>query len=108
VTTVPLRELATVIRSKNAGPFRLTMDVLFDSEERFETVRRAGAITAESVAAQYGVAVDRISSVYCFPMGRAFKVTFIRPTPQGAIGDSDMYGCQQHAPLLDLPVELTE
>ena len=27
---VPLRELAQVIRSKNAGPFELTFDILFD------------------------------------------------------------------------------
>ena len=27
--SVPLSELASIIRSKNAGPFRITLDVLF-------------------------------------------------------------------------------
>ena len=106
--SVPLRELAAVIRSKNAGPFRLTFDVVFNNDENFEKVRRADAITSERVAEAYGIAVEQISSIHCFPMGKAFKITLYRPTPQGAVGDSDMYGCQQHAPLLDLPVEIEE
>lgn len=35
---VPLRDIAKVIRSKNAGPFRLTLDVIFSSREDFEVV----------------------------------------------------------------------
>jgi hypothetical protein len=36
----------------------------------------------------------------------AFKATFPRLVPSGDVGDTDVYGCQQHAPLLDvdLPV----
>jgi hypothetical protein len=54
--------------------------------------------------------VDReeITSSFVFEPGMAFKFTLRRPAPQGSIGDSDVYGAQQHAPLLDIPVRLVE
>ena len=37
-----------------------------------------------------------------YPAGRAFKATLPRLVPAGEIGDTDVYGAQQHAPLLDI------
>lgn len=103
-----LRDYASIIRSKNAGPYRLTVDILFRDEELFRKVCESGAVSRESVARAYGIAPDRISSLFVVPMGRAIKVTLLRPVGQGDFGDSDMYGCQQHVPLMDLPVALKE
>ena len=36
--TTPLREIAKVIRSKNAGPFEITLDIVFKTKEDFESV----------------------------------------------------------------------
>jgi len=99
-----LRDYAAIIRSKNAGPYRLTFDILFRDEESFDTVVKSAAVTRETVARAYGVSENRISSMFVVPAGRAIKVTMLRPIGQGEFGDSDIYGCQQHAPLLDLPV----
>jgi uncharacterized protein DUF4387 len=99
-----LRDFAHIIRSKNAGPYRLTFDILFRDDASFEAVRDSRAITKESIARLYGVPLDQVSSLFVMPMGRAIKVTLRRPIGQGDFGDSDIYGCQQHAPLLDLPV----
>lgn len=99
-----LSDYASIIRSKNAGPYRLTFDILFRDDASFAAVCESQAVTRESVAHAYGVPVERISSLFVVPMGRAIKVTLLRPMGQGDFGDSDMYGCQQHAPLLDLPV----
>ncbi len=101
---VKLRDLAPVIRSKNAGPFRLTFDVLFDDEALYEHVRDSGAFNEKAIAAAYGVPQSQISSLFHFDAARALKVTFFRPTDQCAIGESDAYGCQQHVPLMDLEV----
>jgi hypothetical protein len=49
-----LGELARLIRSKNAGPFELTFDVMFADPEVYERVRDSGVLTREVVAAQYG------------------------------------------------------
>jgi hypothetical protein len=99
-----LSDFAAIIRSKNAGPYRLTLDILFRDDATYAAVRDSGAVTRESVARAYGVATDQISSMFLMPAGRAIKITFKRPIGQGDFGDSDIYGCQQHAPLLDLPV----
>lgn len=103
----PLRDLARVIRSKNAKPYRLTLDILFDRRDLFEYVRSTGALTRETVAAAYGLPVEAVTSSYVVEQGLAFKFTIKRPVIQGSVGDSDIYGAQQHAPLLDLPVPWT-
>jgi hypothetical protein len=36
----------------------------------------------------------------------AFKATLPRLVPAGDIGDTDVYGAQQHAPLLDIEIPL--
>lgn len=101
---VPLSELAAIIRSKNAGPYRLTFDILFRSDDAFRRVRDSKAVTRETVARAYGVGPDQVSSLFEVPAGRAIKVTLLRPIGQGNIGESDVYGCQQHVPLMSLPV----
>ncbi len=99
-----LRDMASIIRSKNAGPFRITFDILFDDAESFDTVCASKAITRESVATLFGVPATMISSLYEFPKAYAIKVTMVRSLPQCAIGETDVYGAQQHAPLLDIEI----
>jgi len=96
-----LSKLARVIRSKNAGPTVLTVDVLFADAQGFE--RGAAALTVAAVARCYGrdVADVRIMAV---PSAHAVKIVLPRAVPAGAPGDRDAYGAQQHAPLLDLAV----
>ena len=36
----------------------------------------------------------------------AFKATLPRLVPSGDFGDTDVYGCQQHAPLLDVDLPI--
>ena len=106
--TVPLSSLATVIRSKNAGPFLLTFDVMFEDALNFDTVWRSGCFTKSAMAGLFRVDASAITSIFAVPRGQAIKVTMRRQVPQGRIGESDMYGCQQHAPLLDLPIPIPE
>lgn len=99
-----LGEVARLVRSKNAGPFVLTIDVLFPDRASFDRVVAGGALGRERIAALYGADA---ATVRCFPLPDvlAIKVSFPRPVPSGAIGDSDIYGCQFMAPLaaLDVP-----
>lgn len=104
MNTTPLREIASIIRSKNAGPYLLTFDVMFRTDADFERVWGAGNFTHENVARLFGVAAESVTSLFAVPRGRAIKLTLRRPLAQGAFGESDMYGCQQHAPLLDFPI----
>lgn len=45
-----LRDLAMLIRSKNAGPFMLTIDIMFSEAAAYERVRDAGVISADLVS----------------------------------------------------------
>ena len=101
-----IRQLAQVCRSKNAGPFEVTLDIIFEDAKLFEKVRATGVICPDLIARLYGVAAsDVIFTEY--PAGNAFQATIPRAIPSGDIGDTDVYGAQQHAPLLDveIPVE---
>ena len=97
-----LNKLAMVIRSKNAGPYLFTFDVLFKDRETFDKVEAAGHVTRASVAAAYGITSDEVVSFNFYSFAKAMKFTIRRPTVSGSIGDGDIYGAQQHAPLLDL------
>lgn len=99
-----LKELARVIRSKNAGPFELTFDIMFADAESYERVKRSGVISAELFARLYAVSLDRVLSVHAFDPALSFKATIARPVSSGTAGDSDVFGAQQHAPLLDVEI----
>ena len=104
MTTQPLKNLADIVRSKNAGPYRITFDVLFKDKDRYEAVRATKAINPASVAAAYGLAESQISSFFEIDMANAIKITIVRPRAQGVAGDGDMYGCQHHVPLMNMTI----
>ncbi len=104
MTTKSLGELAHVVRSKNAKPFRLTFDVIFRDSSTYERVKAAKVITPASVTQLYGLQPGELLSLHEFDAGLAIKFTLRRRTTQGSLGDTDIYGCQQHAPLLDIQV----
>jgi len=99
-----LGELAQVVRSKNAKPYRITFDVIFNDRRVYECVKTAKVLTPETIVEIFGVRPDEIVSIHEFDAALAIKFTLRRRIPQGNPGDTDIYGCQQHAPLLDLKV----
>ena len=98
-----LFELAQLIRSKNAGPFQLTIDVLFDDVETYRRVASSGKINSELIAGLYRIEPSTVQ-VFNYEAGRAIKVTFPRPVISGTPGDPDVTGGQQYAPLVDLEI----
>lgn len=100
-----IRDLASICKSKNAGPFELTIDVMFESEELFDRVRQTGVLNAALFARLYNVDEEHVLFTP-YRAACAFKATFPRLVPAGAFGDSDVYGAQQHGPILevDIPV----
>jgi hypothetical protein len=96
-----LCEIAGLIRSKNAGPFQLTFDILFDNEEKFRRVVSAGIITKKWFSEKYGIPEEEVN-IYCYDAAWAIKVTIPRPIPSGDPLDTDVYGGQQYGPLVNL------
>jgi len=104
--TVKLVDIAKTIRSKNAKSFHLTVDIFFKERPVYERVKASGAITRERVSTLYpGL---ELTEFVWFDPGCAVKATFRRPRPVGGPGDTDVFGCQQHAPLyrIELPASV--
>lgn len=101
--SVPLGKLAQLIRSKNAGPFWITFDIVFENVEDFERVVCAKVLTKEWISGTYKIPQDTLIFVE-IPAARAIKFSFPRPRIQGDLGETDMYSGQQYAPLLDLQI----
>ncbi len=101
-----LTEIASVIRSKNAGPYELTFDIIFPDTHTFERVVRGNTLTKQLFARLYGMDESQVLSILPYPPAKAIKITVVRPRPSGNLGETDVYGAQQHGPLLDLDVLL--
>jgi hypothetical protein len=99
-----LRDLATTIRSKNAGVDHITFDLIFRDRANFERVRDAGVLSRAKVAALYGIVQERVTDFVVFEPANAIKFTIQRERPSGSPGESDVFGAQQYAPLFDVEV----
>ncbi|MCX6561060.1 MAG: DUF4387 domain-containing protein [Candidatus Aminicenantes bacterium] len=91
---------ARVIRSKNSGPYELTLDIIFKNKRYYDLFRRRGIVTKKSIAALYRRPVKDVLKLLYFEPATALKITLRRPIPSGHPGETDIYGAQQHAPLL--------
>jgi hypothetical protein len=96
-------DLAVLVRSKNAGPFWLTFDIMFNDEAVYRRVRDNQVINRDVIARQFKRPPEDIIVVN-HDAALAVKVSFPRPHPSGSKYDSDVYGGCQYAPLLDLTV----
>ncbi|MBI2526630.1 MAG: DUF4387 domain-containing protein [Candidatus Rokubacteria bacterium] len=98
-----LREIAKVIRTKNAGPFYLTADVMFDDEALYRRVLASNVFDRAAMAALYRRPPDDVT-VIAHDASRSIKITLVRRVPAGDPDDTDIYGAQQHLPLLNLHI----
>ena len=99
---VKLVDIAGIIRSKNAGPYELTLDIIFKDREWYEKIKKNNAINRGLICGLYNIPEEDILDIIEFDPAGAVKITIKRPLVSGDIGETDVYGAQQHAPLLDL------
>ncbi|ERS96726.1 hypothetical protein HMPREF1624_06935 [Sporothrix schenckii ATCC 58251] len=110
-TTTTVGDLAKLLRSKNAGPYEITLDVLFDDRAVYDKVKASGVLTPDKVAALYGLTADQL--VYCafFDPALAFKATLPRmrkgqPAASGGFMENDVHGSQKYKPLMNVAIAL--
>jgi len=101
-----LTDIASVIRSKNSGPYELTLDIIFNDYSDYERIKQSGLINEELICKLYNVTSDKIVGIIAFDPAKAIKATIKRPLCSGDLGETDVYGAQQHAPLLDLEFDI--
>ena len=100
MTQHKLMDIASVIRSKNSGPYEITFDIIFKDFDIYNQVKEAKAITEQTFCDLYHI----VKIVY-FDPAKAIKCTIVRPIPSGNLGERDVYGAQQHAPLMGLSIK---
>ena len=94
-----LVDVAKVIRSKNAGPTTLTLDILFNDEAGFRLACASPSLSADAIAKLYSQPSAKVQ-VLPYPPALAIKIAMPRRIVSGDPGDSDVYGAQQHGPML--------
>ena len=101
-----LHELATVLRSKSAGPFMNTIDIFFDTDKPYRRVKDSGILTKDFVARLYQISPEEVLGIFFVDQARGIKITV--PKPYGvASGDPecrDIYGAQYYIPILDIEI----
>ncbi|QRM32662.1 DUF4387 domain-containing protein [Microvirga sp. VF16] len=98
-----LHEYTSLIRSKNAGPFSLTFDIMFSDEEMYRHVKTSGVLNVRRLAELLCCSENQIRFFEC-DNALAFKVTIPRALPAGDPADADLHGGQQFAPLMDIEI----
>ncbi len=100
-----LGDLADICRSKNAGPYMLTVDFLFEDEEIYTKIKNTAQIKAETVAELYKVKPEQVSISY-FDVVKAIKVSVPRLVSSGSRFDTDVFGAQQHTPMTSIEINI--
>lgn len=98
-----LADIACLIRSKNAGPFWLTVDVMFDNEAHYRRALASKLLSHEAMAERLRCDPATLIITALDP-AMAVKLSLPRKHSAGSPRDSDVLGGQQYAALLDLPV----
>ena len=99
--TKTLGELADQVRSKNAGPFWVTVDMFFAGAETYAEYHDDPAISAVTIAAIFGVDAAHVKRFEVKSLIMV-KISYPRATPQGGVHERDMHSGQQFVPLLEL------
>lgn len=99
-----ITEYVKVLRSKNANPYEITIDLIFEEWDTYYFVRDEELISRKSIAEMYDIPLDDVTVFVYYDPAKAIKATIKRSVHSGGVGDSDIYGAQQYAPLLDLEI----
>jgi hypothetical protein len=110
-----LVDIAQVIRSKNSGPYEITLDVMFATQEIYQAIKDASLLTVDAIASLYGLRPEQVIFSGFFDQAMAFKATIPRmrngkPVAAGGFMEDDVHGSQVHPPLmaLKLPDDLAK
>ncbi len=98
-----LIDLATILRSKNAGPLFVTFDVMFDNKDNYDRVKESGVLTKELIAEIYNTDPQNVD-IIMYDIVTSLKITIPREEISGSLIDTDVYGCQQHVPLSNVMI----
>lgn len=98
-----LRDVCHSVRSKNAGPFWITIDIFFRDEDAMARHVEAHELSNEAIGSRFGVDPSLVKRFPVSALG-VLKISYPRAKPQGGEEERDMHGGQQYVGLLDVEV----
>jgi hypothetical protein len=99
-----LSEVCSHIRSKNAGPFWITIDLTFLDRTTFERYAYGVALQPKAISALFAIDMAQVKR-FLVPELSVVKISYPRLRPQGGVLERDMHGGQQYIRLLDVEME---
>jgi hypothetical protein len=101
-----ITKLVKFIRSKNAGPFITTIDIFFEEKKNYQRVKNSGILTKELIAKLYKISAKDVMGPFYVDACRGIKLSFLKPQgiASGDVRCRDIYGAQQHIPLLSIEI----
>jgi hypothetical protein len=96
-------EVCRQVRSKNAGPFWITLDLFFRDRESFDRHVDAPPLQPAAIASLFDVDATLVKR-FVIPDLLVLKVSYPRRQPQGGALERDMHGGQQYVRVLDVEV----
>ncbi len=96
-----VKHVCRKVRSKNAGPYWVTIDLFFDGADNFRRYADHPALGPGTFARLYGVDEAQVKR---FPVESLamLKVSYPRKAPQGGMVERDLHCGQQFVRLLDV------
>ena len=99
-----VRDVCRHVRSKNAGPFWVTIDLFFDGPESFRKYSQSAALGPKLFESLYGADSTHVKRIPVEDLNMV-KISYPRVTPQGGIVERDMHCGQQFVRLLDVELD---
>lgn len=99
-----LSDVCRYVRSKNAGPFWITLDLSFFDQDAFDRYAGASALQPPAISTLFDVDASHVKR-FLVPDLLMIKISYPRRRPQGGPLERDMHGGQQYIRLLDVELE---
>jgi Domain of unknown function (DUF4387) len=96
-----VREVCEHVRSKNAGPFWITIDLTFLDGAAFDRYAGSVALGPAAIARLFDIDSLQVKH-FAVPDLCVLKISYPRRKPQGGPMERDMHGGQQYVRLLDV------
>ncbi len=94
-----LKDAVKVLRSKNAGVWHITIDIVFKNRELYETAK--AKLTKELFCELFSK--EEIDYFRCDNLN-TLKVSFLRNKAAGSLEDADCLGANFYIPLMDIEI----
>ena len=101
---VYLASICSVLRSKNAGPYEVTIDVMFPDAKTCAKVKATNVLTKEKIIDMYGIKDEDVLASMWWDNANAFKLTMKRKHVSASFECRDVHGSGNHVPLMYLPI----